>query len=262
MQSKSSQDILSQDTLKLAMGVLSSRFDVQVHALLDSTNTEAKRLAIDGTRYALISAEAQTAGRGRMGRSFYSPDTTGVYFSILYTFSAPIASAVTVTSAAAVAVMRAIKRVCGKQTAIKWVNDLYLHDKKVCGILAESVLDPSRPNEYPVIIGIGINLRNTNFPTELADIAGALGSDTSRAELIAAAVEELLPYLDNPDDRSWIDDYRRYSCILGREITWTRGAENRCGKAVGINEDGALLVELPNGERKALFTGEISVRAI
>ena len=253
-------DVLSNDTLCHAMGALSARFPVYVHPSLDSTNAEAKRLAANGVRHAVVVAEAQTQGRGRMGRSFYSPDGTGVYFSILYTFSEPIANAVTVTTACATAVMRAIRRVCKKQTAIKWVNDLYLDGKKVCGILAESVLDPSRPTEYPIIIGIGINLRDGDFPPELAEIAGALCSDASRADLITAVLEELLPYLDCPADRSWLGDYKNCSCVLGKPIVWHQNGDTHQGIAVDVDENGALIAEDSQGARVVLFSGEISVR--
>lgn len=262
MQRKISKDILTTDTLRHALGPHAAQFETYCHQTTDSTNADSKRLAASGKRYAIISAETQTAGRGRMGRSFYSPDATGVYFSILYTFFEPITGAVTITAAAAVAVMRAIRKICGKQTDIKWVNDLYLNEKKVCGILAESVLDPSHPGEYPVIIGIGINLRTNRFPTELTNIAGAVGSDASRAELIAAVTKELSPYLQNPADRSWLEDYKKHSCILGKEITWSRGDEVHTGRAIDIDRNGALLVEEPSGTHVSLFTGEISVRAI
>ena len=260
MKSQKTNDILSTDTLNQALGALSERFFACVYPSLDSTNANAKQLAASGVRYALVSAESQTAGRGRMGRSFYSPDGTGVYFSILYTFSEPLANAVTVTSACAVAVMRAIRRVCEKQTAIKWVNDLYLDGKKVCGILAESALDPSRPTEYPVIIGIGINLRDGAFPPALADIAGSLQSDASRAALIAAVLEDLLPYLDHPTDRSWLGDYKEHSCVLGKPIVWSQNGEARQGTAVDIDENGALIAEDAQGARHLLFSGEISLR--
>ena len=116
--------------------------DISVFAYreLDSTNTEAKRLALGGGNApAVIAAESQTAGRGRMGRSFYSPLQTGAYFSFLYQPSAGLDVAVSVTSAVSVAVAEAILALCGVQCEIKWVNDLYCNGKKVCGILCESV---------------------------------------------------------------------------------------------------------------------------
>ena len=226
---------------------------------IDSTNQEAKRMAADGfTGSALIAADRQTAGRGRMGRSFYSPAQTGAYFSVLYTPAAPLFDAVRITSAAAVATMRAIRALTGKQTLIKWVNDLYLDGKKVCGILAEAV---SVGGGSQVILGIGVNLCTAEFPKELASIAGGLGAfDVSPSDLIARIYCELEGYLNDPNDLSWLGDYRTYSMVIGKEITWIEGGEPCAGHALAIDSDGALLVRRNDGTQHRLHTGEISVR--
>lgn len=229
---------------------------------IDSTNSEAKRMALQGeTQTALIFADAQTNGRGRRGRSFYSPPGTGLYFSILFRSAHPIREVLTVTSASAVCVMRAIRRLLGISCGIKWVNDLYLNGKKVCGILAESVLDTaSRENCF--ILGIGINLSTEIFPSELSSIAGCIdpSSGLSREELLAEILAELLPYLKDPTDTSWLEDYRRASTVLGKSVTWE--TEGKCydGVAVDISADGALLVRSSDGKEKSLATGEITLR--
>ncbi len=257
------KDEWSADSLARSLGASAARYRPYAFDCIDSTNAEAKRLAVSGERFALIAAAEQSAGRGRMGRRFHSPVGTGVYFSLLHTLDRPISDAVSVTSATAVAVMRAIRRLCGVQTEIKWVNDLYLDGKKVAGILAESVSNPARPTECAVIIGIGINLRPASFPAELAEIATTLGNSTvSRSALIAAIAEELTPYLCAPDLRTWLDDYRAHSCVLGRAVEWRIGEEIFCGRAVEIDCDGALIVERADGARARLATGEISLRPI
>ena len=230
-----------------------------VYEEIDSTNTEAKRMCMDGFRgRAIIAAEHQTAGRGRMGRSFYSPASTGAYFSILYTPEVSLLDAVCITSAASVAVMRAIRTLTGKQTLIKWVNDLYLDGKKVAGILTEAV---SVASSSHVIVGIGINLSTEQFPRELLSIAGSVGSgDVAVSSLIAEVWRELKPFLENPKDRSWLADYRAYSAVLGREITWIDNGKERCGYARDIDGDGALLALEKDGSEIRLSTGEISVR--
>ena len=251
-------DPVTEKSLRDAMGALAERFTPYAYPSIDSTNAEAKRLAVSGKEYALIAAETQTAGRGRMGRSFYSPDCAGVYFSILYRLGEPLADAVSITSAAAVAVMRAVLRVCAKQVEIKWVNDLYLDGKKVAGILAESV---TLDKKSSVIIGIGINLRQSAFPREIADIAGAIGADdVDRSALIAAILEELLPFLQDPSDRSWLADYRAFSCVIGKNVAWFDQSRTDTGVAVDIDENGALLVKTESGATMRLSTGEISVR--
>lgn len=226
---------------------------------IDSTNNEAKRMAASGfAGTALIAADRQSAGRGRMGRSFYSPAQTGAYFSLLYTPSAPLVNAVSITCATSVAVMRAIRTLTGKQSEIKWVNDLYWNGKKVCGILAEAVSCEGRPR---IVIGIGVNIRTAEFPKEIAETAGALETQTvSPTALIAAIYRELEPYLLNPEDRSWLSDYRSYSCVIGHMVRWYRGAEAYVGYAEEIDEDGALLIRCENGRIDRLYSGEISVR--
>lgn len=250
---------LREDSLRVALGEVGEVFSLCVREELDSTSSEAKRLAARGEHVpALIVAERQTAGRGRMGRSFYSPADTGVYFSLLWEANAPMEAALSVTCAASVAVMRAIRRLCGRQTAIKWVNDLYLDGKKVCGILTEAI---SGTGEAPkLIVGIGINLCTEDFPPELVGKAGSLGArGLSREEMIAQVVRELLPYLCDPTDRSWLADYRAHSCVLGRPITWKRGDLECAGVACGIDDRGALEVLLPDGRTERLCTGEISL---
>ena len=261
MKNERYDDPITESALRAAMGAQASRFTPHVFSVVDSTNTEAKRRAAEGERFALLVAESQTAGRGRMGRSFYSPNGTGVYFSVLYTVRDPLSGVVSITSAAAVAVRRAILRTCGIETEIKWVNDLIYRGKKVCGILAESVARIDESGACSIVIGIGINLRSAAFPSELAGIAGTLENQTvDRAALVAAVLDELVPFLDNGADRSWVEDYRRYSCVIGRPITWRSGESLCAGVAVDVDEDGALLVRDQEGREHRLATGEISVR--
>ncbi|MBE6554301.1 MAG: biotin--[acetyl-CoA-carboxylase] ligase [Ruminococcaceae bacterium] len=253
---------LTRERIIEALGAACEEVSIIALEECGSTNDEAKKIALDGVvQPVLIVAERQTAGRGRLGRSFYSPARTGLYFSILYPTQASLQSAVSVTGAAAVAVMRAIRSTAGKQTAIKWVNDLYLDGKKVCGILTEALTGIGADARTYLIVGIGVNLTTEHFPTELSEIAGAVGGACpSRAELLAEIWRALSRYLNDPSDRSWLEDYRTHSMVLGRQIEWIRGEERRQGIAEAITEDGELEVLLSSGERELLRTGEISVR--
>ncbi|MBE6529193.1 MAG: biotin--[acetyl-CoA-carboxylase] ligase [Ruminococcaceae bacterium] len=225
----------------------------------DSTNTAAKKWAKDGNRgAALFAAAAQTAGRGRMGRSFFSPPKSGVYFTLVKTLDRP-ENPVGATCAAAVAVLQAIFEICGVTCEIKWVNDLFYQGKKVCGILTESVVCG---NQTAMLIGVGVNLRPAIFPPELAEIAGSLGDEkTPRVDLIAGICKRLLSFLKAPSSEKWIDDYRRYSCVLGRKITFQREGIVTEGTALEITVDGGLLVRTASGE-EILRTGEITLRTI
>jgi BirA family biotin operon repressor/biotin-[acetyl-CoA-carboxylase] ligase len=236
--------------------------DVSVHVFdeIDSTNTEAKRMALDGfLGDALLVAHRQTAGRGRMGRRFYSPDHTGAYFSILHALKTPLCDAVAITSAASVAVMRALRNLSGVQTEIKWVNDLYYNGKKICGILTEAT---SVGESTHVIVGIGINLNTTEFPEELTGIAGSLGARPDPNQLIAEIYCEIIRYLNNPAGRDWLADYRAHSCVIGRRVAWTEGKITRIGTAESIDEEGALLIKTAENEIVRLHTGEISLRPL
>ena len=244
------------DALKQQFGGL------QVHVFdeIDSTNTEAKRMVADGfVGDALLVAHRQTAGRGRMGRSFFSPAQTGAYFSILHTLDTPLCDAVAITCAASVAVMRAIRTITGVQTEIKWVNDLYYNDKKVCGILTEAV---SSGQSTHVIVGIGINLNTTHFPTDICDIAGSLQTTADASQLIAEVYRQIAPYMQEVDTREWLDDYRTHSCVLGRQVAWIASGNTCTGTAEAIDETGALLVRNEQGEQVRLHTGEISLKPI
>ena len=251
---------LTEKALRQALGDSARGLAIHLHQTLDSTNTEAKRLSrTDASIPALIVAEEQTNGRGRMGRSFFSPADTGVYFSLLYETNADPRDAVTVTGAAAVCGMRAIRSLTGIETAIKWVNDLYLGGKKICGILAESVLcENTAPR---LILGIGVNLSTSDFPPELQGVAGSLDAPTlSRADLIGAILCELLPFLRDPTDRSWIADYKAHSMVLGHAVSWTQNGGVTHGVALDIDERGGLCVCNDAGERFTLASGEISLR--
>ena len=252
-------DPLTREHLMECLGACGKGLSVFVHPRIDSTNTEAKRMAAqDPNAYALIVAEEQSAGRGRMGRSFYSPGGRGIYFSLLFPVTGDMRGAVSLTCAASVAVMRALRAVTGKQTGIKWVNDLYYNEKKICGILCEAVTVGAQRS---VIIGIGINLSGEDYPSEIAAVAGSLGlARPLRAEVIAAVLKELMPYIENPLDHSWLMDYRCHSTVLGKEVLWTRDAVTHSGLALSIDEEGALLVRDAKGATQRLCTGEISLR--
>lgn len=227
---------------------------------IDSTNREAARLVASGfAGNAILAAGAQSAGRGRLGRSFYSPAGTGIYFSLLYRPETPISDAVRVTSASAVAVSRAIRAVTGRETSVKWVNDLFYNGKKVCGILAESVTSPA-DGQPRVILGIGVNLFTEVFPAELTGVAGGLGAvGADAAELIAGTVSALEPWTSDPTDASWLPEYRALSAVTGKRVAWKRGEETGEGIAQEIRDDGALPILGDDGVVTLLSSGEISL---
>ncbi len=250
------ENVLTPYDLSLPAGV-QTRF----YQTIDSTNTQAKRLLAEGLRdNMLIAANEQTAGRGRCGRSFYSPGDTGIYYSYIFHPQKTLADAVFITTAAAVSVVRAIESLSTLKPGIKWVNDIYLEDKKVCGILTEAVSDFESGNLESVIVGIGINYSTSVFPPELAATAGGLNdSGFSRAALLQAAARELIAVCEDLENPRILEEYKAHSVVLGKEISFTKNGASYRATAVDIDEKGALVVETAQG-RQVLSSGEISVR--
>jgi BirA family biotin operon repressor/biotin-[acetyl-CoA-carboxylase] ligase len=235
--------------------------EVFVSKTVDSTNNEAKRMLEAGFRgKALIAAESQTGGRGRLGRTFYSPDGTGLYFTVIVPPVFPIEDISLLTPAAAVAVTRVLEKLSGKALQIKWVNDIYLDGKKICGILAESVLDIEKGGFAGFAVGIGINLSTQNFPEDISGIAASLGTNADKNEIAAGIARELFAFAENLSARKFLPEYRERSYVTGKDIYFMKNGEKTNATALGINEDGGLIVKLENGEYTVLRGGEISVR--
>lgn len=225
--------------------------------ITDSTNTRAKEYvkANDCDR-ALFIANAQSEGRGRQGKSFYSPDSTGLYMTYVFKADMPLTDTVHITTAASVAVLEAIKQVSGKSPLIKWVNDIYLDNKKICGILCETVTDYKTGRVTHVIIGVGINLETKEFPKEIEGIAGSLGS-VDKNTLLDLIVKNLDKYCK--DGVPFIEIYRQNSLVIGKEITYTRNGASHTAIASAINDEGGLIIN-ETGRISVLSSGEISIK--
>ncbi len=239
---------------------------VRLYEVLDSTNTEAKRRAeTDGEAPVLYLAHAQTAGRGRLGRTFHSPGT-GIYMTLAYTTEQTLSEAVSVTGDAAVAAAEAIETLTGKSPAIKWVNDLYLGGGKLAGILTEAV--PLPDGRARILVGIGINLATKDFPDDLRAPAVSLFSSAEADGLTPAflgtlAGEITRRLLDALEDRPARADrlaaYRRRLLSVGETVICTRGDERFTGTVLGVDDGYSLLVDVA-GETRTLSSGEISIR--
>ncbi len=229
---------------------------------IDSTNAEAKRRILSG-HYAtsLYVAKTQTSGKGRLGRSFFSASDKGIYMTLAYYTDTALQDAVSITCAASVAVRNALLFHTGKSCDIKWVNDLYYKGKKVCGILCEAMPASDQTGHF-IIVGIGINLSTEDFPAELSEIAGSLGTDCDKSLLIRDIANSLLHYAKNPDDRSYMHNYREYSMVLEKKVRATRGEEVMFGTVTEITDNGALVLVTDKGKKVRLDSGEVSLRVI
>ncbi|MGN1201989.1 MAG: biotin--[acetyl-CoA-carboxylase] ligase [Eubacterium sp.] len=249
-------DLVSAQSIKVN---LKENIDVLYYLSIDSTNNCCKRLLADGKQgIFLVAADEQTAGRGRQGKSFYSPAQTGIYFSLVIRPETTLQNAVTATTAAAVAVCKAIEKLTDKKPKIKWVNDVYLNGKKICGILTEAMTNFEDGTVDSVIIGIGINVKTVDFPDDV-ESAGCLDADINRSRLIAEIVNELLK-ISGGDYKSFIDYYRSHSLVIGEKIRFIQNGKITPATAVAIDETGGLEIELENGEHTVLRSGEISIR--
>lgn len=228
----------------------------------DSTNRLAREWAAAGApEGAAVAADRQTAGRGRRGRAFFSPPG-GVYLSVVLRPAAD-ADPGRITSCAAVAVARAIERFAAVSVQIKWVNDLLVHGRKLCGILTEGELDPSTGALRYGVLGIGINVGAAVFPPPLAEIATSLaneGCTVERERLIAAVLEELEDAYARMGDGAFLEESRRRSAVLGRPVTVLRGEERFEAMAEAIDEQGRLIVRMDDGCLQILHSGEVSLR--
>ena len=231
----------------------------------DSTNTQAKRLALEGAPHGtIVAASEQTAGRGRSGKSFFSPDT-GLYVSVILKPPAGMPDPQKITIAAAVAVCRAVEAQTALTPQIKWVNDVYLDGKKACGILTEAVSDLESGGIDSIVVGIGVNcaIPAERIPAELRGIVGSLNAEgLSRCRLAADIASFVLDAFDSLDAPALIDDYRRRSFLYGREISFKRNGEALSGTVTGISDAGNLLVQLDGGETLSLSSGEVTIGKI
>jgi len=240
---------------------LKDELEIKVFKSIDSTNSEAKREAINGLESdAIFASEAQTSGRGRRGRSFYSPEQSGIYFSCLLHPELSLQDSTSVTSAAAVAVCEAIEEATKKDPKIKWVNDIFIENKKICGILTEAVSDFESGRVQAIIVGIGINLTTEDFPEELKDIAASLNCSLNRCALIADIFKRLKGYCNALPDKGFMEKYRERSLVFGRPIHFIQNGNEYQATAKAIHDNGELEVITDKGETMILNSGEISIK--
>ena len=238
---------------------------------IDSTNTEAKRLAKDGAPHGtVLVAGRQTAGRGRLGRQFSSPGDMGVYLSVILRPDCPANKLMHLTCGAAVAACRAVSAACEFTPQVKWINDLVWDKQKLGGILTELSVDSATGLVEYAIIGIGINCRQerADFPEELQDMAISVKQITGApcapanvaAALISALYEMSLSLLSGKI--ALINEYKGLCMTLDKEILLVRGNEKRRATALDLDEDGGLIIRNPDGTEETVSSGEVSVRGM
>lgn len=258
-------DIISYEGIKIFLSEKYKKFTVQIYKILDSTNTYAKKIIIDGAKHGtIIIANEQKAGRGRFGRTFFSPADTGIYLSIILKPQKKISDTSLITIAAAVAVCDTIKKTTCSEPKIKWVNDIFLNGKKICGILTEAVSDFESGIVESAVTGIGINIKTAEerFPEDLKRTASSLFPENiSRNQIIAELINNFFELYENLSDKNLIERYKEYSLVLGKEITYFKDDKTQTGTAVDINENGNLIIKDKNKKTSVLESGEVTLNS-
>lgn len=231
------------------MNINSFHFEVT-----DSTNLLARDYVNGGgTLPALFTADEQTKGRGRLGRSFYSPKNSGLYMTLAIPFSKSISDGVALTVAVSVAVARVLSPLTEKNISIKWVNDILADGRKVAGILCEAVKDA-------VLIGIGINLSTEDFPEDIENTASSLEiQDIDKGRLALKISEEIIK-ITKENSADIIAEYKTLSAVLGEDIYYIKNGIRYDAIALDIDASGGLVVENADGTKTTLNSGEITIR--
>lgn len=240
---------------------------VNVRDCVVSTNDLLKSAAEQGAPEGyVIAAQQQTRGKGRLGRSFFSPES-GLYMSILLRPAISASDSLLITTAAAVSAARAIETVCGKSCGIKWVNDLFLNGRKVCGILTEASVDFETGGLQYAVVGIGINVAHPadDFPPELRGIAGAVfdvlpKKGDIKNRLCAEILNNLYGFYENLTERTFMAEYKRRSILVGRAVNIIRSNGIVKATATGIDDSARLLVRYEDGSEGVVSAGEVSIR--
>lgn len=260
---------ITEDSLRASLPGRYKNNIIHIYDAVDSTNIKARHMTLEKAEHGtVVIAKQQTKGRGRLGRNFFSP-VEGLYMSIIIKPDFSLEKSLLVTSAAAVAVAESIEETTGCEAMIKWVNDVYVDGKKVCGILTEGITDLETGQIEYLVIGIGINTTVKDFPDELKATAGAVEGNYSKSALAADIITKTLDFTAEIDKSSFMDIYRKKSLVTGKDVTVYKGRykidpkdeiPGRRARVLDIADDGGLVVLYSDGSREKLISGEISIR--
>lgn len=262
-------DILSSKVIKNNMLKYADKFNFIIHKTVASTNIIARELAINGAESGtVVIAEEQTSGYGRNGKSFFSPYGTGIYMSIILNLKKEkkIFNSSFITTAAAMAVSKSIEEISNENTQIKWVNDVFINGKKVCGILTEGAFSfEDGKLDYAVIgIGVNVNFPKDGFPKELNNIAASINSKNNansntksdiRNILVAKILENLYDYYFN--DVNFYEEYKKRSFLIGKKVSININNKEHIVKVLDIDKTFALVAEFQDGKIDKIVSGSI-----
>ena len=263
---ETSGDILTLGGVKKYLSDRYRELDIRVFDCVDSTNEIIKEYAKNGeSEGKVVIARQQTGGKGRLGRSFFSPKDSGLYLSILLRPQMPMSKAMRITTCAALAVCDAIESATGSKPGIKWVNDVYLNGAKVCGILTEAAVSVENGGFDYAVLGIGVNVYvpQGGFPKEIADVAGAVANDTVprlKNKLAGRIISSFMDYYHDVEKGGFRRAYSERLMWKGEDI-YIIGPQGRTPcRIIDVDDECRLEVEMENGEKRLISSGEISIR--
>lgn len=233
---------------------------------IDSTNDYAKKIANEEEEGTVVISEEQTKGKGRIGRTWDSKKSEGIWMSIILKPNIIPYKAPFLTLIAGASIIKSLNNL-GINASIKWPNDIIINNKKICGILTELSSEIERINH--IVLGIGINVKTMEFSQEICNIATSLykeGYNVSRVDLVQSILEEFeelyLEYINNNDKEKTLDICRKYSAIIDKDIYIINGDNKELVKCLDINEDGNLIINDKNGIMREILSGEVSIRGV
>lgn len=228
---------------------------------IESTNDKAYELAEKGeAEGTIVIAETQTRGKGRIGRKWISPRSGGIYTSLILRPDAETDEIPAVTLIAGIAIIKAIKKTCGIEAKMKWPNDILIDGRKVCGILTEIKAQPDRVDFLVLGIGINVNTAPGKLPKEATSLKEKTGSDISRMELLKHVLEEVeKDYIrfSKKGFSSLRGECKKASMVIGQHVKIEEHHRSVEGRAVDIDEKGALTIKLKDGSLKRIFSGDV-----
>lgn len=246
------------DNLKLPIKAL-------IYDEVSSTNTLCKELSKEYSEDIAVIALSQSGGKGRLGRSFFSPKNSGIYLSLLLHPKLSATNSTKITTAAAVAAAQAIDKISNKKSLIKWVNDLYLDGKKVCGILTEAAFSGNGQGLDYAILGIGVNLYSPNngFPKDIINKAGSVFGEIKAnpkafADFLSLFINNFYVIYNELPQNGYMDEYRQRNMLFGKAVSFIRDGKEISATVEGIDDNAGIILKTENG----LFTltaGEVSL---
>lgn len=261
------KDILSSANIKKYLGDYYDLFRFDIRKTVTSTNTILRKAAMAGDAEGLVViAEEQTDGHGKFNRKFYSNYGSGVYMSLLLRPKFTAMTSSLITAAAATAVAEAIEDVSNLKTKIKWVNDILINDKKVCGILTEGAISSNNNGFDYIVLGIGVNVfePSSGFNEEIRDIAGAVfphksSISNARSKVIASILKHFWNYYKDFEKKNFFEGYKKRSCLINKNVVVTQAGKTLLATVLDIDENCRLVLKYCDGTIDTISSGEVKL---